>query len=555
MWTASRIFWFVAIAIGSFATVLAWMLTTCLAPTNGNWKALSVLTALTAVVQVPVFLLLEAQPCVDHRCRLDAGCYLLIMSTVFWTTVTFLTQYLDPPLWAQERNAWRVSKSRLGTTQNANAASGGNGPTDDTATKMWQRWKRRRHWASQRWDGQNASNLALAYTESASQYEEGVDGYDPEQAGYDDREAMLQRTDKDNQNNNSNNNSNQGRKQRKQRGKNKDGPQQLLLSQSPNQQQQDGEEHDVEQGSSYYYYAESNDSRLLLNVRDGRKPGDDQKSVTTFGDLDDFVRMAEEARMSSLLVTQDSDFPDDEDVENLAFNDSNETNTSTNTNTNNNNSRSIPDLHTEQRQQREPPTLSKQKSRSNTATGTGGGEEESDASPLLHGESLLEMPAAKEIMIIHSHQDSPNETSPPQYYTNPDAFVQETESDTKSNNPKGGLLLDGRDVVEAQRAAMMEAGSTAKLTASIRALTTRIRRDTTRTRCGKCYSAMDDASDVDDDGRNDDIDDDNDDHSSGRDDSDDEDLDRGKLYVPPIPSEIDGIVSFDSSSPLTTNQN
>ena len=338
MWTTSRVFWYAALGIGGLASVLSWLLTTVVAPSTRNWKILSILSAVTAVVQVPVFLLFESQPCVKHTCRLDTGCYLLIMSTVFWTTVTFLTQCLDPPLWAEELDAWRVRKHEQVTEND-----------DDTRKRMWQRWKRRRQWASRR-DG-----LALAITESVSNNEDEA------------TEDLL------------------------------------------------------EKGS---YYAHSNNSRLLLNVRDGRRPGDDQKSVTTFGDLDDFVKLAEEEHHHhGVSLLGEPEFPDDE----------------------------VEDTN------------------------------------LFSNQSLDEMPVAKEVMIIHSHEDGPV-----QYYSNPDAFPDSNES-----NPKGGLLLNGQDVVEADKSQSSpdKHSPSAKLTAGIRALTSRIRRDTKRTRCGRCYSAMDEGSD------------------------------------------------------------
>jgi hypothetical protein len=59
----------------------------------------------------------------------------------------------------------------------------------------------------------------------------------------------------------------------------------------------------LENGS---YYADSNNSRLMLKVtKDGMRPGDDSKSVTTFGDLEDMVNFADEERnLSALSIEQ-----------------------------------------------------------------------------------------------------------------------------------------------------------------------------------------------------------------------------------------------------------
>jgi hypothetical protein len=68
----------------------------------------------------------------------------------------------------------------------------------------------------------------------------------------------------------------------------------------------------IENGS---YYADSNNSRLMLKVTsDRRRPEDEQKSETTFGDLEDLVYFAEEQRkMASLLGGVTSDLPDEDE--------------------------------------------------------------------------------------------------------------------------------------------------------------------------------------------------------------------------------------------------
>ena len=116
MWELSRIFLIIAIVLGSISTALAWAVTTFLPPTVYNWKLLSTLSSLTAVVQVPIFLLFESHACAHfvsrQYCTLDYASYLLIGSTICWVSVVFLTQCMDPPLWAIELSAWKVQKRR-----------------------------------------------------------------------------------------------------------------------------------------------------------------------------------------------------------------------------------------------------------------------------------------------------------------------------------------------------------------------------------------------------------------------------------------------------------
>lgn len=113
MWELSRIFLIVGLILGSMSTALAWAVSTFLPPTNTNWKLISTLSSLTAVLQVPIFLLFEAEPCskfnARQECSLSIGSFFLIASIVFWVAVTLSTQCMDPPLWAIELAAWKNS--------------------------------------------------------------------------------------------------------------------------------------------------------------------------------------------------------------------------------------------------------------------------------------------------------------------------------------------------------------------------------------------------------------------------------------------------------------
>ena len=207
----SRIFLLIAWGFGTFACALAWLLASFLAPSDCNWRLLSIVSALIAVIQVPIFLIFEAVPCMEQNCSISTGVYFLLMSTLSWTAVTVVTQCTDAPLWAIERNGWRVQNGELPTFTH----------THKKKSRL-QAWRERRQ----------RGNLALARTESGSN---------------DDDKALADL---------------------------------------------------MENGS---YYADSTNSRLLLKVEDGRRPGDDQRSITTFGDLDEDVRMAEAERLDPLL--------------------------------------------------------------------------------------------------------------------------------------------------------------------------------------------------------------------------------------------------------------
>ncbi len=113
MWELSQIFFFLSSSLGGVAVVLAWAVSIVMPPTNFNWRLLSFLSALSAVVQVPIFLIFESAPCKVSEvqtCTFSMGSYYLIGSTALWVVVTFCTQCLDPPLWAVELSAWRIPK-------------------------------------------------------------------------------------------------------------------------------------------------------------------------------------------------------------------------------------------------------------------------------------------------------------------------------------------------------------------------------------------------------------------------------------------------------------
>lgn len=114
MWELSRVFFFVTVSLGGCATILAWALAIVLPPTAQNWRWLSLLSAGTAVLAVPMFLIFSAQACADliqvQTCSLSAGSYYLICSIILWVIVTLFTQCLDPPTWGEERASWQIAK-------------------------------------------------------------------------------------------------------------------------------------------------------------------------------------------------------------------------------------------------------------------------------------------------------------------------------------------------------------------------------------------------------------------------------------------------------------
>lgn len=252
LWTVSFIFFLVSVTLGSCATALAWAVSIILPPTNVNWNWLSIVAAIAAVMQVPVFVLIDARPCNlnGNHCTPGLGFYLLIASTVLWVGVTLLTQCLDPPLWAHELNAWRVQKHPERSPRPSKRDRGvlltdnefvdaDDLPTMEQPSRVIvhpfsfahgiRKWAQRRRWA---------------YSEFAAP-----------------KKSMPK------------------------------GPQ--------------DENHEGDLAEMGSYYANSCNSRLLLKVLpNGKLPGDDQKSIASFCDLDSIVNLAEAERMELGLEPQ-----------------------------------------------------------------------------------------------------------------------------------------------------------------------------------------------------------------------------------------------------------
>ena len=213
LWSMSLYFWIASSITGTFAVALSWALTIFLGPTDLNWKVLSFLSGVSAILQSPIYLMFVSKACQENVCEMSTGCIMLTISTIFWVTITIMTQCQDPPMWANELNAWRVQKQRQ------------EGLVHPPRESKWRRWIKRRGWAT---------SLGLAPTDSDSVNEVS-------------RMELL------------------------------------------------------ENGS---YYADSNNSRLMLKVMpNGKRPDDDHKSVSTFYDLEDMVRYADEERSNLFLAS------------------------------------------------------------------------------------------------------------------------------------------------------------------------------------------------------------------------------------------------------------
>jgi hypothetical protein len=113
MWNLSQLFLLISLILGGLTTVLAWALGTFVPPNKQNWRAVSILAAVTAVMEVPIFLIFESEPCnMDinrQTCSMTLGSYFNMTSIALWVAMTLWTQFLRPPNWSREVDAWRSS--------------------------------------------------------------------------------------------------------------------------------------------------------------------------------------------------------------------------------------------------------------------------------------------------------------------------------------------------------------------------------------------------------------------------------------------------------------
>jgi hypothetical protein len=262
MWNISKAFLYVSLALGGLAMALAWIVTWCIPPTNRSWRILSVISALTAVLNIPVFLLFESEPCTldnsRQKCTLSFGSFLLMSGTVSSIAVVLLTQCIDPPRWGSELDAWKVEKRERGEARGVVASDEYSGSENNNPE-----------------DPENAAppvkaddaGAAAAGTVATVGFLEGL-------RRWRERQKWSQSSD--------------------------------LKQNGTGSSSQDDEEI-VPFAGAGSYYANSSNSRLLLKVTpEGKRPDDEQDSAVSFGDLDEYVKMVEEGKLNETPSTAGS---------------------------------------------------------------------------------------------------------------------------------------------------------------------------------------------------------------------------------------------------------
>ena len=110
MWKLSRYFLIGSFGLLGLSVFVSWGIATFVQPTYRNWKCLSVVSILTAGLQIPVFLFYTIKPCqnTERSCSAGAGFFMLLWSVLFLTTLTVVTQCFNYPEWREDMERWKV---------------------------------------------------------------------------------------------------------------------------------------------------------------------------------------------------------------------------------------------------------------------------------------------------------------------------------------------------------------------------------------------------------------------------------------------------------------
>jgi hypothetical protein len=112
----SQNFFYLSLGLGGATAVLAWLLSLWIPPTKCSWITMAIMGSVTAVMQVPIFLLYESIPCTmdvtRQTCSLGLGAYFNIVSIAFWIAMTLWAQCIRPPQWEGDKEASRTPPKR-----------------------------------------------------------------------------------------------------------------------------------------------------------------------------------------------------------------------------------------------------------------------------------------------------------------------------------------------------------------------------------------------------------------------------------------------------------
>ena len=147
----ASLFFHISLAIGGATTILAWTLSLIIPPRKCSWYTMAILGSVTAVLQVPMFLLANTDLCIGdsnrQSCSIGMGGYFNIFSILVWGAQTLWSQYIDPPRWDESEENRTSSRRRdpvtikeivipaSDTAETSHGSSGDGSNTDKNGSK------------------------------------------------------------------------------------------------------------------------------------------------------------------------------------------------------------------------------------------------------------------------------------------------------------------------------------------------------------------------------------------------------------------------------------
>jgi hypothetical protein len=245
LWKMCQYFWIASVIMGTLGLIIAVTLTLCMSPTDFTWRLLGFVAGVAAIVESPLLLVLLSTPCQlkEKSTDLSLHCQLSTGGIMVCISIVF----------------WLTITI---LTQCLDAPNWGNHLNAWRVQKTQQ--DEERYQIHKNEDDLEGQSMPAKLTSENPQQRAW---YSRSRFLYKSRAIRTSSTDAEDA--------------------------ELLIS------------HDkvelMDQGS---YYANSDSSRLMLKMNaDGTRPGDDGKSIATFGDLEDMVEFSEQHRDAISLIT------------------------------------------------------------------------------------------------------------------------------------------------------------------------------------------------------------------------------------------------------------
>lgn len=110
MWKLARGFVIAAGVLMILTLSLSVGLSSCVDPSQENWKALTIVAISTAGLEIPIFLLYNIKPCKEEsvECSAGSGFFLQVYSVIVIASLTIVTLCFNYPKWRDQIEGWKI---------------------------------------------------------------------------------------------------------------------------------------------------------------------------------------------------------------------------------------------------------------------------------------------------------------------------------------------------------------------------------------------------------------------------------------------------------------